>query len=53
MNHEYRTLKGYKLRDHREITDAIARHDPQAARRAMEAHIVFNRDNISLILSGE
>lgn len=23
MNHEYRTLKGYKLRDHREITDAM------------------------------
>ena len=41
------------IQTHREITDAIARHDPQAARRAMEAHIAFNRDNISLILSEE
>ena len=39
------------IETHREISDAIARHDPAAARRAMEAHIVFNRDNISLILS--
>ena len=41
------------IQTHREIADAIARHDPQAARRAMEAHIAFNRDNISLILSEE
>ena len=39
------------IQTHRAISDAIARHDPAAARRAMEAHIVFNRDNINLILA--
>ena len=36
MNHEYRTLKGYKLRDHREITDAMEDYLEMICRSAQQ-----------------
>ena len=33
-------------RQHRQITEAIEKHDPVAARTAMYQHLIYNRDKM-------
>lgn len=42
-------LRTETIETHRATAEAIARHDPAAARAAMALHITYNRDNAALI----
>lgn len=44
-----RSLKNETIIQHRAITEAIMRHDPDAARDAMILHLQQNRDSLQLI----
>ena len=55
-NHEEHTQKDIEfhtaialIKTHREITDAIASHDPLRAQDAMYLHLVYNRKRIQII----
>lgn len=55
-NHEEHTQKDIEfhtaialIETHREITDAIASHDPLRAQDAMYLHLVYNRKRIQII----
>lgn len=55
-NHEEHTQKDIEfhtaialIETHREITDAIASHDPLRAQDAMYLHLVYNRKRIQMI----
>ena len=41
-----RSLVEPTIRTHRAIVDAIRRHDPEAAEKAMKEHIAFNRETM-------
>lgn len=44
-----RTLRTETIETHRKVVEAIGRKDPEAARRAMQEHIFYNRDNFKTL----